>query len=443
VISLALLVPGLLGVALWSGFPLLYFDSSWYITDAFEYLHPRDKTLIYPMIIRGAFRFYRSLWSVAALQSICLLYVLWQTLAVVAAELAYYLRCALIVLLVLLSPVSWAVSHVMPDALSGAFLLSFYLCLCRRPKGLIHRFLLTVIFVISCGSHSSHIMIATVLAIFVLVFRRHLIGDVLTRVVAIRASALLGVAAGLLLWLNYIRTDRVYLLGSRSAFLLNHLLEVGVIQQLLRDHCDDTDYVLCPHQSKLKSRRLFIMFEDKDNTLEKIGGWEHSWPVVKPMVLDALYYYPVENLAWISRQFLGQLIQFDYPIFIFSFPKEDPVLPAVRRVSAFDRMAFDRSRQQSGALYSLALANFYQVIFWTSLIFSFYRISRDPFGLGRLGEMTRYLVLALLCNALVCSICAHDEPRYQARIAWLIPFAGFTILIRYGTGRARPIPQES
>ena len=260
--------------AIWNGYPILYMDSGWYIGDAFWGYTPRNYALAYPYFIRAAAMIYPSLWMVVLLQAALMVYTLFQLLDALGFARQFSKKFLISSLLFLFTPLSWVVSHIMPDVFTAILACGAAVMLLSPLERSINRLFLFCLTVYACACHDSHIVLiaATIMALIIISFIRR--SSAASLKCLILPAACLCFAALLVFGLNFKRTGNFYLGQSGSVYLANRLIEDGILQKLLSEQCEKEYYALCPYQDKLPQERGAFLWEPETSPLYKIGGWE-------------------------------------------------------------------------------------------------------------------------------------------------------------------------
>lgn len=418
--SLALLC----GVALWNGYPLLFFDSAGYIWDAFEGIPPREKALGYAPLV-GLFTGGKTLWSLVLTQAALVLLLFTRVRAALGLPPWGMALMPAIALTVALTPVSWVVAHVLPDVFGALMVMALFL-LWSAPPGQTRaeKAVLAVVFGASCVTHNGHLLLAFALLPFLAAssWRK-----------ALTVAGLTALAMASLMGLNFHRTGDVYLFRGGGAFAMNRLAEDGIAQKLLREHCGEKRYLLCGHEEGLSTERGHFLFGA--SPLRQLAGedWQLIDHQLYGMVVDSVRYYPGEHLRLALRHTWEQFNTFDLADFIFRFPPGHVVTRSVERWFPGEAGAFMGSLQEtqkgSGETPSWGgvglrrgqgpnspfLAEVHFAAFWAALVVLALGWKRNP---GR--SWVAFLFMALILNAFLCGVLSHVESRYQAKLSCLV-----------------------
>src|SRR5688572_24330600 len=157
----------LMSAAFYNGFPIVYSDTSTYLASGFEIETPVDRPITYGLFIRAASLNGFSLWLVIFFQTLILSYLIFQVCKLIFGE-KRFLSFGLITLLLLsvLTGVSWTTSQVMPDIFTPVALLCMLLVLFGKHKKFASILLYSVFF-LSVAMHMSHLILFSLLLGFV------------------------------------------------------------------------------------------------------------------------------------------------------------------------------------------------------------------------------------------------------------------------------------
>lgn len=434
--------------AFYNGFPLLYPDSMTYLDDGrivarAVFLHQLSdyygmRSFFYSLGILP-FHWNLSPWPVVALQSLLVAWILWLVVRTIATRHIISRYLATVLLLSLLTGVSWYSSFIMPDILGPLVYLSIYL-LVFAPETLsrAERFSLYPLAVWGITSHTTHFMLAAGLWLLLLLFaaieRRHFLRRM--RSLA-EVAALIAVAAGLQLALHGYLYGKPSLNGEHPPYLMARVLGDGTGRKYLEQHCPQVQLAICKHLGQITG--------DSDDFLWGPDGAfasasEEDQQLMSkqemPFVLATVRAYPREQLAASAGNFWGQLKSFG----IYGFDPSPYILDGFATTLPKARASYVTSRQAKG---TLPLDQLTDIQLWTvlpalgiiavSLLLLLRRYSL------RLAGLSLIVISIVLANAFVSGVLSVVDDRYGCRVIWLVPLLAAACLLdgldRWKTGK--------
>ena len=244
--------------ALYNGYPLLYPDSMSYLEDGrlvaralFLRKFSADyggRSFIYCLGILP-FHWSVTLWPIVALQALLTAYVIWLVVRSILPRQTAMRYQVLVVLLSLLTSLSWFVSLIMPDILGPVQYLCIYLLVfARETITRAERLTLVLIAWWAVASHATHLMLAVgicALLALLLVLRRQSMQRGLRAIGEVAIIVLLAAAAHLVLH-TYLYGEPS-LNGERPPFLTARVIADGPGRWYLEQHCEEVKLTICDH----------------------------------------------------------------------------------------------------------------------------------------------------------------------------------------------------
>ncbi|MGA8764802.1 MAG: hypothetical protein WB562_18175 [Candidatus Sulfotelmatobacter sp.] len=420
-------------------YPLLYPDSMTYLGDGrlvarALFLHKLSdyygmRSFIYSLGILP-WHWNVTPWPIVAFQAFLTAYVIWLAVRSIRWRNTASSYLVLVLLLSLLTSMSWFVCLIMPDILGPLLYLCIYLVV-FAPETLSRGEHLTVAVIAwwAVASHATHLMLAAglcVLLVLLLVLRFRFMRRRRWRAVGEAGMVVLLAAASQLALHNYLY-GVPSLNGARPPFLMARVIADGPGLWYLEQHCGEVKFVLCDHLGDLpESPDDFLwgangIWQNADEATEKRLREEEM-----PFVLATLRAYPLAQLSKSAANFWQQLQAFGLNL----FGPNDWALEEFASVLLGERDRYLQSRQQREAL---PLEFFTSVQNWTvgtALVvigaFTPRLWRRRPARLIGLGVV---IVPTVIANALVTGALSMVEDRLQSRVIWLVPLlAGLFVL---------------
>ena len=222
---------------------------------------------------------------------------------------------------------------------------------------------------------------------------------------------------------NWLLTRRASLSQGAPTFILARLLDDGIPQKLLAEHCADRQYQLCAYQADLPRSAGYYMW-NPESPLHRIGGWAGSQPESWRLIRDCLSEYPLLVAQGAGHAFVSQLGKFhigvDWGPFLDGTAIDDEMRE--RFPTAYRR--YRESHQQHGRLPVDPFAALHWWVFACSAPISIgivlRGLRRDP---TRTAKLHAFVWATIGCNAAIVAMLVVPDNRYGARVAWLVPFS--------------------
>jgi hypothetical protein len=328
-----------------------------------------------------------------------------------------------------LTSASFYVSFLMPDVFAAVTLLVCAGLIGARSPNRVEYCLWTCLLVFSLISHSSHVLIATVLlmlALLVNLFRRSWAN---WRGLAVIGGCLVTAAAAE----SAFNIAVTHLVGSpplRSPFLMAHAIEDGPGYRYLRDTCPENGFKLCEYLARLPVPAEEFLWSRSPGGVFATA----SVPVRRELSAEqlrfiwaVLRYDPAgmasDSLKDMARQLASmRLTEFTTPAYLDIKPAS---LPA-RYVPAFLASAAYRGVMPTRGPVVIQLITFGAGAAVLTALFTWPRLRRHV-GREQLC-MLAVLPAGVVVNAAICGCLSGPHDRYQARVAWLIPFAALSVI---------------
>ncbi|MEI9993680.1 MAG: hypothetical protein WDM91_03710 [Rhizomicrobium sp.] len=424
-LAIALLALGLLSVAVWNGFPIIFYDTGAYMLQGFARFLVAERSPIYSafIVLTGA---AYSLWFVAAMQCVITAFVMTQFARAVRPTLSLWALLALGAALCVGTGLPWYAGQIEPDCFVAIVPLALYLLAFHGPMlGRLRRNLLFACAALAIACHSSHVALAGGLLVALAALRfapaAWMDRSGLTRPHLALAAASFVVAVGTIFAVNFCLTGQLFFSRSGSIFLEARLMEDGLIAPVLDADCAMKRYAICAYKDRLPSRADTWLWVPSRSPFKKLGGFEKRQAESAVLVRASLLRYPLEN-ALVALQ--DGLLQF------FWFQTGDGIVPQewvlnheFRIVIPQQLSAYDRAYQQEGEIWFVPINVVHVPIAILSLAALFMVLRRAWLRRDWRGSvLPAFILLALMGNALVCGAFSGPHGRYQSRIIWLPTF---------------------
>jgi hypothetical protein len=426
----------MLWLAIYNGFPLLYWDSAGYIHDWTQHIRPIGYNIFIQLTSLGI-----SLWFTVFAQALITCYLMMRTAIIVFGENsppASIASFAILIAVVLLTTLSKYTSWLMPDIFTSWIFFAFVFFL--MSPAWYDRVVAILVLFISFFSHLSHlpvvILMLAVLATANLFSAK--IRELFTWDKLIRITTVCIVITVLICTVNYLRIGSFALsFQSSGNFKVSHMISWGVVQKVLKEECGLQDWRLCGYQKELEAqtgKRHDWFLWNKNSPLKYVGGWEDQREQNEIVHYAARHHLP-EMMKFAVRDGYRQWIE------VFSdkssfLPSRDLVLqrgagynlyylPVIKFYPG-DTYRLDHSRQSQGTLSTHRIIPFVVSagIGWTlSLVAIVVFVSKKRFlPLVLIASSVMFVTI----NGFVTGALAGVANRKQGKVAWLVLY---TVLV--------------
>ena len=422
----------LLWPAILNGYPLLFSDTGAFLHQTLGPLMIWDKPWIYGPFLH-LFHWQVSLWLPAAAQALVVSWLLWLTQRVVRGRATALAHLGLTAGLAALTTAPFSVALLMPDILAPvAVLCLFLLGLGWDSLGRLERAALLLIGSVAIAAHLSHLPLALAMAVMV--------GLLSLRVMpAMRAALPLLAAVLLLLATNGIGHGRVSLSPHGSTFLLARLIADGPAARTIAAECPARGWYLCAWAGRLPSDSDVFLWSpdspvnrDPEGRDRFLGGALLS-DEAREIVGETLRREPLVVARAMAENALRQMLLVAIGDTLVADHLAAAVAPRIAEgFPPREQAGYAAALQVQGRLAAL-LAPIVPVapaVLLLSLLLA-------PVGLAgalrggrrRAAQLLLVVLVALAANALATGGLSKPHLRYQARIAWLLPFAVALVLL--------------
>lgn len=416
----------LLWAPLWNGYPFIHSDTGTYLWSLINFGVPLDRPIGYSLFLR-AVSLAPTAWSIAVVQAFgtawLMLRVAENLLPSTPRRMWVAFGIALTVSFV--TTISLFVGFILADILAAWLWLATVLFFISPYR--FERALAALAIVWSVISHNSHVLLAAGLvagvglALLVVPRWRARVGKRALAFGGVVALALVSMV-GVNVWLNAPPAPT----RGGDTILLGRFHEMGVLTRVLEENCAAQDWELCKSLDVLRQHdREWRWFLHGAGSPILDVGWDTRTDEQRAMVTASLVccWQTVawESLAESGRQF--ELIEMrDY---IKPHPEEMVALTALRAVYPNEWDTYRATAQQRNAAPTV----------WVMPVDerTMQRVWLGALGIvaalawWRKQPMYAMWLLTTLAyvmwNAFVMATFSGAVTRYQARVAWLIPFA--------------------
>ena len=417
----------LLWVAIYNGYPVVWWDSGAYLASSVSFDVPVSRPVFYGLFMAVAGS-RLTLWGVVVLQSAILVFLLRQTLVacrrdgVPSGQIDRAL-VGIAVVLALCTALPWVAGEAMPDVFTSIAVLSLFLTVSTGGV------LFSVLFVLSLVVHFTHVPLAAGLLVVAAVASR--LGWAVPAAGLRRAAVCLLVALLLIPATNRALAGRWFFSDATPNMLLDHFLAQGITQKLLAERCPGARYTLCSYRSNLPEVAGRYLW-DPESPFTRVGGWQSASEASR-LVRDTVRAYPLLVLQRTAATFVTQLTRFRTFAETERFGQGTGINYQVATSLPWEHDRYLRSRQQQGRLRGAAFRSLH---LWVGALSA---ATVAFLAFARRRKRPHEALLHLLCisavvlNAAVIASAGSPDDRYTARVMWLLTFSALASLV--GTWR--------
>ncbi|MEM9822315.1 MAG: hypothetical protein AAF985_14630 [Bacteroidota bacterium] len=423
--------------AFYNKYPLMYFDTGSYMLSGFSGKIPMDRPLTYGLFLRHT-SLAETTWFVILAQGIIVSLLIYYFIRYFIRSKHFLLVYSLTLLFLLFfSGLSVNVSQLIPDVFALVFILSLALLLIVDTLAKRDVYVLLFLAWLGMIMHNAHPFIAIVMLILISLFTfwKRAYQWSKKRLIICWAVTLISVFS--IPTIHYLVGKEFVASKGSHVFIMAHLVEIGILDQYLKDNCDRKTHSLCAYQNEIPT--MFIW--NGSSPLRKIWKGEDIWLKSKAEFDAIIYDIMTTPKYW--KTILYKSIFYTAQQFVHFDAGTVPALGDKTAAMAFAKKYFPheyRELQESYQIKNNQVLNYDLINTWQKLIFVFSlclftAVWLMPSLRQALGPQDKQLIgfvlIALLCNAFICSNLSTVLPRYQSRIFSLYPLVDLICIARF------------
>ncbi len=426
----------LIAPAAWNGFALLQYDTGGYLAAWTESRLAINRSVPYGIMLAAGR--HPDFWPVLIVQSALTVWVLALTLRAHKLGNRPLTLLAVVAALSLLTTLPWLTAILLTDIFAGLGVLALYLLLLRdeslKPA---ERIGLIALATVAAATHSATlaVMLAlTIVAVIISPLRRGRIAPV--RVA--RAALALVIGAGLVLATDFLVAGKLVWTPGGPALSFGRMLQDGIVEKYLDDHCPDPALRLCPYKNKLPDDADdFFWGEGVFDTLGRFDGLNDE---MRRIAFASFADYPLLQLKSVLEETGTQLLRIDTGAGVVNWIWD--TYETIKSVAPEAVPAMQAARQQRSGIDFSDINRLQVPLAYLAMallpIIAFVGLRRQRFA--EIGELAASVALAILANAAVFGTLATAHNRYGARIVWLAPLVALIALARLIAERRAETP---
>ncbi len=411
-----------LAPALWNGFAIVFFDTGGYMARILEMAPAPGRSFFYGFFLWVASLGWWSFWGPVLLQAIFTLWLVHLLLRchdLAAGPLATTLFCLGVTLS---TGVAWYTSQLMPDILVPLVVLALWLLGFRWEKlGRFERVMLAALALLGILSHMACMALAIGLAAVNLMARIAL--PRLGWDLSVRALPPLAVVIASLILMPLVHLglvgEAIYTPGGPN-FIFGRLVQDGIAQRWLAEHCPAPGIKLCGLQDRLPKTADDFLWGNS-SPFQAIGGWGGADAELSYLVSECCKAYP-GMVAWTSLRATARQMTM-----VATGDGLDEYQDATRgffsALSPRIQEQFNGAHQQRDEITAslFATLNLVHIPVAHLSVLSLLIVSGWGVHARRhdLVGVAAFTLLAILGNAFICGALSNPHDRYQSRLVWL------------------------
>lgn len=417
-------------ITLINQYPILYSDTSTYISSGFELQTPADRPITYGILLRLFSLNGLSFTLVPLFQALIYVYTLFNITPLFIPNGNKNFNVLLVsVLLTITTGFNWCINQLIPDFMTAIGFLNL-ICILFSDTKLKHNALPMLVLFISSASHISNVFLyALFLIVFLFLRKTFLPTHNLTTVK--QKSAVIFI---LLLMSYFIMSSAIS--KSKSIFFSGSLAQKGILQEILKDKCSEKSFNFCRYKDSIpQSFDGFVW--NANSPLYKIGGWKAAREELSQISNISLREtkYQIMQLKATSKNFTKQLVMYEIGDGNGSFKENSVLIQRIKKYSLLDKDLCINSKQYNSSFLNLNfINNYYSITFVLSLLV-LVSLTLTKFKL--LTKKYKFMLLLtslfILSNFLLIAFSSEIANRHGCKLIWLIFLLNYFLFIEIKT----------
>ena len=422
--------------AIWNRFPLLQFDTGGYLVRWYEgYLVPSRSTVfgLYLNVLSPL-----DFWPVLLVQAALTVWVL----ALVLRAMGFGGRPLLLVgvtaALSVLTTLPFLASILLTDIFAGLAVLALHFLIFHDAElQRWERNALIALIAFAVATHSAtFVVIVALLAAAALAWWWLRIGGAAG---IARGAAAVALGAVMLVGANYIVAGKLAWTPGGPALSFGRMLQDGIVNRYLADHCREERLKLCAHRHELPTDADVFFWSGKGSIFNNLGRFAGLDDEMSKIVLGSLRDYPALQIEMALAATAHQLTRIASGEGVVNTIWH--TYWAIEKFVPASTAAMRDARQQRGEIGFAAINRIHQPVAMGSMLLL---LATALLGWRRkrfsdLGLLAGTACTALLANAFVCGVLSNPHDRYGARLVWIAPLVIALLLCRLHAERRLPL----
>lgn len=412
----------LIVAALYNGYPLVYSDTSTYLSSGFELETPIDRPITYGLFLRLTSLNGISLWLTVFFQSLLLVFLIKRLLTVLGVVNLDKNTLLVSFICVFTTGISCTSSQLIADVFTPMLILLWILlCIDKSANKKTFSLYCFLLFLVS-SMHMSHFIMSALFSFVILAFR---INKDIRKLFNWKRIILIFIVSGL----SFIVFSSSYS-KFKHVFFVAKLSESGLLKTILNEQCPAHHFNLCAYKDSLPATANDFMW-DKKSPLEKLGGYGDTKQEFDQLISISLTTpkYLKKILTHACKDSYKQLYTYNIRDGNGVFMEGTKLYNRLKKYVPYDINLYKNSLQQTNNLFNQKSVNIYLTI---TLLFSvigiivFYILKKVSLPYKIAGLI---LFLGIIINDVICASLAPVSDRFGCRVVWLVVFYFLLLLI--------------
>ena len=258
-----------------------------------------------------------------------------------------------------------------------------------------------------------------------------------------RGMAAVALGAVMLVGANYVVAGRLAWTPGGIALSFGRMLQDGIVNRYLADHCPEQRLKLCAHRHELPTDADVFFWSGKGSVFNNLGRFAGLGDEMSAIVIGSLHDYPAWQVEMALAATAHQLTRIASGEGVVNTIWH--TYWAIEKFAPGAAAGMHAARQQRGEIGFAAINRIHQPVALAAMLLLLATVllglRREPFA--DLGMLAITATAALLANAFVCGVLSNPHDRYGARLVWIAPLVVTLLLCRLYARRGLPQSGES
>jgi hypothetical protein len=230
-----------------------------------------------------------------------------------------------------------------------------------------------------------------------------------------RGALSLALGAMLLVTMNYVVAGKIAWTPGGIALMFGRMLNEGIAQRYLTEHCPDPRFKLCDHISELPNDADVFFWGE--SVFERLGRFKGMNVEMATIVLESFAAYPWLQIKGAVVATARQLVMINTGYGVNTEVWHTYGMIELHAPQMMDAMS--AAHQQHRDLNFEAMNRVHVPAAYLAMLLLVGMIALRHERAAHLKPLACAVALALLANAFVCGALSNPHDRYGARMSWL------------------------